>query len=76
MLFGIGAVLAYVDPALVAVPANQSQLYEGRIVWLLAGILFIGVGSAFSVDCTPPFDALALGRRKYFAGRHVFDSRG
>ena len=47
MLFGIGAVLAYVDPALVAVPANQSQLYEGKIVWLLLGVSFIGLGLAF-----------------------------
>lgn len=47
LLFGIGAVLAYVDPALVAVPANQTQLYEGNLVWLLAGILFIAMGSAF-----------------------------
>ena len=47
LLFGIGAVLAYVDPALVAVPAKQTQLYEGKIVWLLVGILFIGMGSAF-----------------------------
>jgi len=47
MAFGIVAVLAYVDPALVAVPANQSQLYEGKTLWLLAGILFIGLGLAF-----------------------------
>ena len=47
MLFGIVAVIAYIDPSLVAVPANQSQLYEGKTVWLLAGVLFIGLGLAF-----------------------------
>ena len=46
--FGVVAVLAYVDPAWVAVPADQSHLYKGKTVWLLSGILFIGMGITFT----------------------------
>ena len=47
LLFGVVAVLAYVDPAWVGVPADQSRLYEGKTVWLLSGVLFIGLGITF-----------------------------
>ena len=49
LLFGIAAVVAYVDPLRIGIPADQFRLYSGQPIWLLTGIFFIALGVSFLV---------------------------
>ncbi len=48
-LLGIAAALAYFEPAWLGMPEDQSKLYKGKVIWLLAGLFFVALGLTFMV---------------------------
>lgn len=44
VLFGIMAVILYLNPDLLNIPPGQHLTYRNKPIWLITGLLFIGLG--------------------------------
>ncbi len=48
-LFGIAAIVLFIDPSLLGVPLAQRAYYVDNVVWLATGLLFVCLGTAWII---------------------------